>query len=92
VTFSLSGALLATASSDGTARIWDAASGAHLVTLAPLPGGSYVTLLPDGRHKLGGEPGDCLWWAAGLRRLGPGEVASHFPEVRRLPPDARILD
>jgi hypothetical protein len=91
VAFSPSGALLATASSDATARLWDVASGAHLATLVPLPSGGYITLLPAARYKLGGDPGDCLWWAAGLRRLGPAEVSSRFPEVRRLPPDAPIL-
>ena len=89
--FSPSGALLATASSDATARLWDVASGAHLATLVPLPSGGYITLLPDARYKLDGDPGDCLWWAAGLRRLGPAEVSSRFPEVRRLSTDAPIL-
>ena len=89
VAFSPSGTLLATASSDATARVWDAASGAHLATLVPLPSGGYITLLPDGRYKLGGDPGDCLWWAVGLRRLGPGEADSRFPEVRRLRPAPR---
>jgi WD40 repeat protein len=91
VAFSPSGALLATVSSDATARLWDAASGAHLATLVPLPSGGYLTLLPDARYKLDGDPGDCLWWAAGLCRLTPAEVSSRFPEVRRLPPGTPIL-
>jgi WD40 repeat protein len=90
-TCSPSGTLLATASSDATARIWVAASGAHLATLVPLPSGGYITLLPDASYKLDGDPGDCLWWAAGLRRLRPGEAGRRFPEVRRLPPGAPIL-
>ena len=91
IEFSPSGALLATASYDATVRLWDVASGAHLATLVPLPSGGYITLLPDGRYKLDGDPGDCLWWAAGLRRLAPAEVSIRFPEVRRLPPDAPIF-
>ena len=79
-----SGALLATASGDATARLWDVASGAHLATLVPLPSGGYITLLPGDRYKLGGDPGDCLWWAAGLpgsartrcTTASPGSAAS----------------
>jgi hypothetical protein len=73
ITFSPDGALLATAPSDATARLWDVASGAHLATLVPLPSGGYITLLPDARYKLDGDPGDCLWWAA------PGYAGSGQP-------------
>jgi hypothetical protein len=89
IEFSPSGALLATASSDATARLRDAASGAHLATLVPLSPGGYITLLPDARYKLDGDPGDCLWWAAGLRRLGPAEVSSRFPEAVGFPREPR---
>jgi WD40 repeat protein len=79
------------ASSDATARLWDVVSGAHLATLVPLSSGGYITLLPDASYKLDGDPGDCLWWAVGLRRLGAAEAGRRFPEVRRLAPDAPIL-
>jgi hypothetical protein len=42
------------------------------------PGG-YIMLLPDARYKLDGDPGDCLWWAAGLRRFGPAEGQQPLP-------------
>jgi hypothetical protein len=32
-----------------------------------------------------------LWWAAGLRRLGPAAVSAEFPEVRRLAAGTPIL-
>ena len=76
VAFSPSGALLATASGDATARLWDVASGACLATLVPLPSGGYITLLPDARYKLDGDPGDCLWWAAGLPGSGQPRPAA----------------
>jgi WD40 repeat protein len=91
VAFSPSGDLLATASADATARIWSVSTGACLATLVPLPGAGYITLLPDGRYKLDGDPGDCLWWAAGLGRLGADEVGSRFPDIQRLSPGTPIL-
>src|SRR5262249_61296345 len=86
VAFSPSGQLLATVSSDATARLWDAASGTCLATLVPLPGGGYITLLPDGRYKLDGDPGDRLWWAAGLRPLGAPEGSGGVPRNRPAAP------
>jgi hypothetical protein len=84
--FSPDGALLAVCSAHHV-EIIDARSGGVL----RFPSGGYITLLPGGRYKLDGDPGDCLWWAVGLRRLGPAEAGSRFPEVRRLPSDAPIL-
>ena len=59
--------------------------------MVPLPSGGYITLLPDGAYKLAGDPGDHLWWAAGLERIGPGEVQDRFPGVSRLPAGAPVL-
>jgi hypothetical protein len=71
--------------------VWDAASGACLATLVPLPSGGYLTLLPDGRYKRHGDPGDRLWWASGLRRLGADEAQRRFPQIRRLPAGAPVI-
>jgi hypothetical protein len=43
-----------------TARIWDATTGAHRVTLLGLADGGYAVLLPDGSYKLSGNAGDAL--------------------------------
>jgi hypothetical protein len=50
VAFSPDGRLLATASFDGTARVWDPATGGHLRTLTGHDGGVWgVAFSPDGR-------------------------------------------
>src|SRR5690606_4863605 len=49
--FSPDGLLLATASSDGTARVWDARGGGQLFVLPSPPGGvNRVTFSPEGDH------------------------------------------
>ena len=49
--FSADGRLLATVSDDGTARLWDPATGEHRRTLTGVhrPGGRAVAFSPDGR-------------------------------------------
>jgi hypothetical protein len=91
VAFSPDGAQLATASADGTVRLWEAAAGRCLATLVPLPDHGYAVLLPDGGYKLAGDPGQALWWAIKLCRFAPGELDPYIPEIRRLPADAPIL-
>src|SRR5262249_50770768 len=50
-TFSPDGGRIATASSDGTARVWEAATGKELVTLAGHHGEIYsATFSPDGQR------------------------------------------
>jgi hypothetical protein len=66
--------------------IWDIRTGTQAATMIPLAGGGWATLLPDGRHKLEGEPGDAFWWAIKLCRFGPGELdAPRDRQVIRLP-------
>lgn len=88
--FSPDGCLLATASADGTARLWDPATGAWRATLLALETGGYAVLLPDGSYKLEGDPGRSLWWAIKLCRFAPGELDPYDPTIRRLPPDAPL--
>src|SRR5450432_3566071 len=67
------GALLATASYDGTTRIWDVATGTSRATLIALPDEGYATLVADG-YKLQGDLANRLWWAIKLCRFAPGEL------------------
>jgi len=57
VAFSPDGTLLATTSTDGTARLWDPATGALRATLLALDKGGYAVFRPDGSYKPGGRPG-----------------------------------
>jgi len=50
-----------------------------------------MTFGPNHRIKFSPDGALLAVVAAGLRRLGPAEVSSRFPEVRRLPPDTPIL-
>jgi hypothetical protein len=40
-------------------------------------------LLPDGRYKLHGDPGDTLWWAIKLCRFAPGELDRFVPGLEK---------
>ncbi len=91
IAFSPDGTLLASAAYDNTIRIWDVINGVSLVTLVSLFRGDYATLLADG-YKLGGDPGNDLWWAIKLCRFAPGELDPYVPSLQRLPADTPILD
>jgi WD40 repeat protein len=91
VAFSPDGTLLATASYDGTARLWRTATGRHVATLLRLTNGGTAVLLPDGSYKLEGDVSGGLSWAVKLCRFEPGELDPYLPHLRRLPPEAPIL-
>jgi hypothetical protein len=50
---------------------------------SPLPSGGYITLLPDARYKLDGDPGDCLWWGS---RATPARASRGQQPLPRSPP------
>ena len=90
VAYSPDGTQLATASTDGTARMWDTRMGQLQLTLIPLPDGGYAAIGPHG-YKLQGNPAGRFWWAIKLCRFEPGELDPYVPSLRRLPPDAPML-
>ena len=86
------GSWLASAGEDGVVRLWNPQSGAEIAALVADSDG-WAVLLPDGRYKLRGSPNG-VWWAAGLCRFDPDElagVAEFQPHLTRLDDDVRIL-
>jgi len=61
------GGLLATASRDGTARIWDLAT--RSATTVLLPGAAAAVVSPDGTWRGAGETDELVWQAVGLTRV-----------------------
>ena len=91
VAFAPDGTHLATASDDGTARIWDTTTGRHLATLLATSQGGFAWILADGSYKISGDLSGALWWAIKLCRFEPGELDPYTESIRRLPAAARIL-
>jgi WD40 repeat protein len=86
-----SGAMIATGSGDGTARTWDAATGAERATLRGHTSQvKAVSFSPSGTPSSMATQATACGGQSGCAAWGPGEAASRFPEVCRLPPDAPI--
>ena len=89
VAFSPDGRTLASASDDGTIRLWDVATGRCLAILLATPEG-WAAFTPDGRYKLGGDIAGSFWHVIGLCRFEPGELDPYLPALR-IPDDASFL-
>ena len=90
IAFSPDGTRIATGSHDGSTRIWDTATAAHLATLVAFPDGGYATILLNSTCKLKGDPGDTLWRAIKMCRFEAGELDSYDKSIRQLPAGAPI--
>ena len=66
MSFDISGRFLATASRDGTARIWDLATRSATTVLLP---GAAAVCPPTGPGAASARPSGLIWQAAGLARV-----------------------
>jgi WD40 repeat protein len=84
--------LIASAGADGVVILWRPPATTPIATLVPFDGDGWATLLPDGRYKLDGEPGDAMWWAIKLCRFGLGQLDAPVDKtIRRLAFEAKLL-
>jgi WD40 repeat protein len=91
--FTPDGRRVVTSAGDGTARVWDAATGGPLT--GPLAHGGPVALgrlSPDGRRLLtAGPAGDCRVWDADAGRLLRAIPAGAAPAAAAFHPSGRAL-
>jgi hypothetical protein len=83
VAFHPSGTRLASASKDGTIRLWNTKTGACLAVLLATPEG-WAACAPEGRYKFGGDLARSFWQVIGLCRFEPGELDPYLPRPLRM--------
>jgi WD40 repeat protein len=81
--------IIASASFDGTIRIWEVSTARCLAVLLLCPDG-WAAVTPDGRYKLGGDIAGSFWHVIGLCRFEPGELDPHLPGLR-IPDDEPLI-
>jgi WD40 repeat protein len=94
VNFSSDGKRLASGSEDGTARVWDVASGKEIRRVGPFSYEVYpVALSPDGKVlATGDDPLRPRSWDIGSgRELPPLEGEAAYPHSLAFSPDGKIL-
>jgi WD40 repeat protein len=80
------GGLIASAGGDGVILLWRPSSPTPVATLVPFDTDGWAAVLPDGRYKIEGEPGEAMWWAIKLCRFAPGQLDAPIDgTIRRLP-------
>ncbi|WP_437499304.1 pentapeptide repeat-containing protein [Sorangium sp. So ce1099] len=89
--FSPDSTLLASASEDGTIRIWTVPGGLCVAVLVHLPDG-WVAFSPDGRYKLGGDMAGAFWHEIKGCRFEPGELDPFLPVALRIPDGAPLFE
>jgi WD40 repeat protein len=91
VSWSPDGAIVASASQDGSVRLWEAATGSCLVSLLALPNG-WAAMSPDGRLRVGGDTAGAVWQVVGLCRFEPGELDAYLAPSHRVSEGTPLLD
>ena len=78
IAFSPDSATVATASDDGTVRLWDTSTGAAAATLTAMEDGGHATVFSDGRYQVA-DHGGSIWWAIKLCRFAASELDPCLP-------------
>ncbi|XXX72930.1 hypothetical protein WMF30_35310 [Sorangium sp. So ce134] len=89
--FNPDGTLLASASEDGTVRIWTVPGGVCVAVLVHLRSG-WVSFTPEGCYKLGGDTAGAFWHEIGNCRFEPGELDPFLPFALRIPNEAPLFE